>query len=173
MPIYTKTGDKGTTALFGGKRVWKYDLQVEAYGMVDEATACIGLAHNSIKDISIKQFLTDIQSDLYQIMAYLSGAKVEVRTVAKRIIVMEKAIDELEKELPKLVRFVIPQGSEETVRLHMARAVVRTAERRVIEFVESKKVKIQEDLVIIQYLNRLSDCLFMLSRKFNIQEKIT
>lgn len=173
MSIYTKTGDKGTTALFGGKRVWKYNPQVEAYGMVDEATACIGFTHDSIKNKSVQKLLTDIQYDLYQIMAYLSGAKVEIGPIMERIGIMEKTIDTLEKQLPKLVRFVIPQGSEATVRLHLARAITRTAERRVIEFVEGKKSKINTDRVVIQYLNRLSDLLFMLARKFTKKEQIT
>ena len=173
MSIYTKTGDTCKTALFGGKRVWKYDLQVEAYGITDEVTCFIGSAIESIPDGVVNEVLTEIQIDLYSIMAYLSGAKLQKENLSKHIIQMEETIDELDKSLPKLVRFVLPQGSEPTTRLHIARAKVRTSERRIVEFVEMKQEKNEDDLLVIQYMNRLSDFLFMLSRKYVPQEKKT
>ena len=137
MSIYTKTGDRGKTSLFGGKRVWKYDLQVEAYGVLDEATSSIGFAFESIKDKKNKELLTEVQMTLYSIMAYLSGAKPDDMKLDAKVLHLEKNIDFLEKNLPKLVRFILPQGSEATVRLHLARASVRTAERRIGEFIHN------------------------------------
>ena len=173
MGIYTKTGDKGTTALFGGKRVSKYNPQVEAYGAIDEVTCFIGFAIESLTDKEIKSFLTEIQLDLYSIMAYLSGGPFKSDISKKHIIDMEKLIDSLEKELPKLTRFVLPQGSESTARMHLARAVVRSTERRIVEFIESKESQSSNDLLAIKYVNRLSDFLFMLARKYNTSEKLT
>ena len=173
MSIYTKTGDKGKTALFGGKRVWKYDLQVEAYGITDEASCFIGLAIESMEKIEDRQFLSDIQMDLYSIMAYLSGASLSKQKLGTNISEMEKQIDSLDKSLPKLARFVLPQGSEATARLHIARAIVRSAERRIVEYVEQQKGPSAEDSLILQYINRLSDFLFMLARKFNSSETVT
>lgn len=173
MSIYTKTGDTGKTALFGGKRVWKYDPQVEAYGIADEASCFIGLAIESIQDNVVKEVLSDIQLDLYVIMAYLSGAALQKNKLLEHIQKMEETIDELDKSLPKLTRFVLPQGSESTVRLHIARAKVRSAERRIVEYVEQKKKQTDDDSLIIQYGNRLSDFLFMLARKYAEHEKNT
>src|SRR5690606_29288452 len=171
MSIYTKTGDKGKTALFGGKRVWKYDPQVEAYGITDEATCFIGLAIESIQDKVVTEVLSDIQLDLYSIMAYLSNAPLKKDNLSKHITHMEKTIDDLDKSLPKLTRFVLAQGSEATVRLHLARSQVRSAERRIIEFIDLKKETIDDDMLIIQYMNRLSDFLFMLARNYASTEK--
>lgn len=173
MTIYTKTGDKGKTALFGGKRVSKYDLQVEAYGITDEATCQIGLALESISDKEVREFLSDIQLDLYTIMAYLSGASLQRNKLSHHIKKMEQLIDAIDSQLPKLTRFVLPQGADSAVKLHMARAKVRTAERRIVEFVEGKNNSTEEDFLIIQYINRLSDCLFMLARKYSATEIVT
>lgn len=173
MSIYTKTGDKGKTALFGGKRVWKYNPQIEAYGMVDEATCFIGHAIESIQDMHIRSFLTDLQLDLYAIMAYLSDAPLKKGELKKRVPQIEELIDTLDKTLPKLTRFVLPQGSEATARIHIARAKVRTAERRIVELFEQKKADSEETDIIIQYMNRLSDLLFILARNFNKEEKLT
>lgn len=173
MPIYTKIGDRGKTSLFGGKRVWKYDLQVEAYGAVDEATSSIGFAFESIKDKKNKELLTEVQMTLYSIMAYLSGAKLDHMKLATKVLYVEKNIDFLEKNLPKLVRFILPQGSEVTVRLHLARTSVRNAERRIGEFIHNKKVKNDQDAAVLRYTNRLSDLLFMLARKYSRDEKLT
>jgi cob(I)alamin adenosyltransferase len=173
MSIYTKTGDTGTTALFGGTRLPKYDIQIEAYGTIDEATSFIGSVYESIKDQDVKDLLTAIQHNLYKIMAYLSGADLQEKELASHITIFEKEIDHLEKTLPKLTRFILPQGSEQASRIHLARTIIRRAERRVVEFVDSKKEKTSEDAVCIQYLNRLSDLFFMLARKFSDEEKRT
>ena len=173
MPIYTKTGDKGKTSLFGGKRVLKHELQVEAYGGVDEATSFIGFAFESIDDKKTKELLSEIQMTLYSIMAYLSGAKLDHKKLDSQVIYLERNIDFLEKNLPKLVRFILPQGSEVTVRLHLARTSVRNAERRIGEFIHNKKVKNHQDAVVLRYINRLSDLFFMLARKYSRDEKLT
>lgn len=173
MSIYTKTGDKGKTALFGGKRVWKYDPQVEAYGITDEATCFIGLAMESLSDKEMKDFLSEVQQDLYVIMAYLSGANFPQNHLQEHINQMEQYIDTIDKELPKLTRFVLPQGGESAVRFHIARAKVRSAERRIVEFTQELKTENEHNLLMIQYVNRLSDFLFMLARKYSKDEKIT
>lgn len=173
MPIYTKTGDRGKTSLFGGRRVFKYDLQVEAYGAVDEATSSIGFAFESVKDTKIKELLTEVQMALYSVMAYLSGAKLDDMKLDTKVLHLEKNIDFLEKKLPKLVRFILPQGSETTVRLHLARASVRTAERRIGEFIHHKKDKNDQDDDVLRYINRLSDLLFMLARNYSRDERLT
>lgn len=173
MAIYTKTGDRGETALFGGKRVPKYDRQIEAYGTIDEVTSFIGSASESVKDKHVQELFTSIQYNLYKIMAYLSGADLKEEDLQNHTAVFEHEIDHLEKTLPKLTRFILPQGSEQAARIHIARAAIRRAERRVVEFVDSKKKRTSADAVCIQYLNRLSDLFFMLARKFTPEEKIT
>src|SRR3989338_7671459 len=163
MPIYTKTGDRGKTSLFGGKRVLKYDLQIEAYGAIDEATSFIGFALESINDSKTQELLSNIQMTLYNIMAYLSGAKLDHGKINSQVLSLEKNIDILEKKLPRLVRFILPQGSEVTARLHLARTSVRNAERRIGEFIHNKKEKKDEDNAVLCYINRLSDLLFVLA----------
>lgn len=161
MKIYTKTGDNGTTSLFGGQRVLKSDLQVMAYGSVDELSSFIGLLIEKVS-VSDKQFLTNVQDNLYVIMSLLSGAPEQNNTLEKNVIEIEKRIDEIEKSLPKLTLFILPQGSEASALAHIARAVCRRAEREVVRSFD----KIQ----ILQYLNRLSDFLFVLARFYNKKE---
>lgn len=175
MPIYTKKGDKGQTSIFGGKRVPKYEIQVEAYGVVDEASSFIGWAMEEIHDERVRATLTDVQYNLYKVMAYLAGAKWkdEQHQIEEFVAVLEQEIDHYEKKLPKLTRFILPQGSEATSRLHIARAKVRTAERRVVLFISGREEEKQEDEVIVKFLNRLSDWFFMIARKFSQDEKVT
>lgn len=173
MSIATKTGDKGDTGLFGGKRVKKYDLQVEAYGGVDEATCFIGVAYESISNPAIRDILTEIQYNLYIIMAYLSDGPFDQKKVKAHLSVVEKEIVHLEETLPKLTRFILPQGSEEAARLQVARAMIRSAERRVVSFIDTKEDQTKDDVLILQYLNRLSDLFFMLARLYSEDEKVT
>jgi len=165
MKIYTKTGDNGTTALFGGKRVLKSDPQVNAYGCIDELTSFLGLLIEKIILSSDKEFLTDVQKDLYTIMSLLSGGTVKNNSLEKNVIEIEKRIDEIESKLPKLTRFILPQGSEASALAHIARAVCRRAEREI--------VAIKTDLVVVKYLNRLSDFLFVLARFYSKKEVFT
>ncbi len=172
MSIYTKTGDLGTTATFGGKRVTKCDLQIEAGGALDEATSFIGLVITSISGKEDVALLSGIQEDLYAIMAYLAGGPFEEQKIIKKTVVFEKLIDELESSLPKLTRFILPQGSEQSARIHVSRAVVRSAERRVVAYLCTQKQR-NQDPYVLQYLNRLSDLLFMIARKYTEREILT
>ncbi|QQS44510.1 cob(I)yrinic acid a,c-diamide adenosyltransferase [Candidatus Roizmanbacteria bacterium] len=173
MSITTKTGDKGETALFGGKRVKKYDPQVEAYGSVDEATSFIGSAIEAISDKDVTGLLTNVQLTLYILMAHLSGYKMDRNKVEDHLKSIEKEIVRLENTLPKLTRFILPQGSEEASRLQIARAMVRSSERRVTAYVDRKTEQTADDMMAVQYLNRLSDLLFMLARKYTPEEHLT
>lgn len=166
MSITTKKGDDGTTAIFGGKRFLKSDSLIEGYGMVDEVTSFIGLAYESV-DTEDKRVLTASQQSLYSIMADLSGAKLPPGKLDLEIETIEKLIVSTEKKLPKLTKFIIPQGSEAAARLHVARAVCRSAERAIVRHFTNKD-EIDNNAQIIIYLNRLSDLLFLLARKYTL-----
>lgn len=167
MPIYTKTGDKGTTALFGGKRISKADLQVEAYGSVDELTSYIGLVVSKLRTKNYE--LLTIQKDLYKIMGYLAGSKLELKYLEGRVKEFENRIDEIDKKLPKLAKFILPGGSELSSLFHILRVICRRSERSVIRFSE-KLTTDNRLLMTIKYLNRLSDFFFTLAR-FNNKGK--
>ncbi len=180
MSIYTKTGDKGDTSLYGGKRVPKYDSQIEAYGSVDELTSFLGLVIAKIptlpsglrgvgKNQGHKDLLTHIQKDLYSAMGTLCGATTDLSGLEERVITFEKTIDTIDKNLPKLTRFILPQGGEVASLFHVARTVCRRAERHVVALFNQKNVGIdrQKRSIIVQYLNRLSDLLFMLARFYS------
>lgn len=175
MSIYTKTGDGGTTALFGGKRVLKSDNRVDAYGSIDELTSVIGMIIAHIDDTVYRDHLTHMQRNLYRIMARLSGASISVAFLSAETAAIEKLIDTFEKKLPPLTHFILPQGGETASWCHMARTVCRRAERAVV------KLKIENGasaspaggLKIIQYLNRLSDFFFVLARAYNTEKEIT
>lgn len=173
MSIYTKTGDTGQTSLFGGNRISKANPQVEAYGAVDEATCFIGFARESLDEESMRALLTDIQQNLYKIMGYLAGAKSSLEDLNSHISIFEQEIDHIDSSLPKLTRFILPQGGEPAVRLQIARSMIRSAERRIVAFISQKKEQTETDLLIVRYINRLSDLFFMLARKFSNEEKLT
>lgn len=164
MKIYTKTGDKGETSLFGGKRVSKADTQVEAYGAVDELTSYLGLLIAYLPDEKKQVLLTAIQKNLYEMMAVLSGAKQPIEHIAARINELEQTIDQIEAELPELRRFILPQGNKETATAHIARTICRRAERSVVRLQTEEKIDEEKIKIIIQYLNRLSDFLFVFAR---------
>ncbi len=157
MRIYTKTGDKGITSLYGGKRVPKSDLQIEAYGSIDELSSFVGLVANFVKSKSDKEFLVGLQKDFYKIMASLSGAKIELNFLDEEITRFEKRIDALDKKLPRLTRFILPGGNEVSAWFHILRVICRRAERKVIKHS-------QNESMIIKYLNRLSDLFFTMAR---------
>ena len=181
MPIYTKTGDKGTTSLFGGKRILKSDVQVECYGTIDELSAFIGFAKIAVKDTAIRDLLTPIQKDLYSAMAYLSGSrKTSLSPLSKHLPIFEHIIDSLDKKLPELRDFIIPQNNEPSTRLHVARTVCRRVERILIRYHEEKG-QLQKKMglaakkasaILVQYFNRLSDLLFMVARAESDEEEI-
>lgn len=166
MPIYTRTGDKGKTSLFSGKRVKKYDARVETYGTIDELNSIIGvtIVHlNPKKGLKFKEILLGIQSDLFYIGAYLADLpdSIEDIDLSQKTEDFEKNIDYMMKHLPPTFNFVLPGGGHAGAFLHQARTVARRAERNLVRL--SKKEKIDER--VMKYINRLSD-LFYASARF-------
>jgi cob(I)alamin adenosyltransferase len=169
VKIYTKTGDTGETSLFDKTRVSKADPRVEAYGEVDELNACLGAARAARLDADLTAVLEQIQSELFAVGARLAdpssriAARVEKVTVSNaEVEQLEAMIDRLEAQLPPLRRFILPGGSTAGALLHLARTVCRRAERRVVGL-GAEAV----DPVIVTYLNRLSDLLFVMARVAN------
>ena len=171
MKIYTRTGDEGGTALFGGGRVSKNHPRVEAYGDVDELNAALGLARSIESMPRIDEVLVPVQRDLFAIGALLATPDhekmreqlVKARIDEGRIGELEGAIDGCERELEPLRSFIVPGGTPKAAALHVARTVCRRAERRVVSLAGDTELP---PLVVI-YLNRLSDLLFMLARVAN------
>lgn len=171
MKIYTKTGDTGETGLFGGGRVSKDDPRVEAYGDVDELNAVLGFARAVELMPRIDEVVVLVQRDLFSLGSLLATPDREkmrqhlekARIDEDRITQLERAIDEGEAELEPLRAFILPGGTPKSAALHMARTVCRRAERRVITL--TREVEIP--LIVVKYLNRLSDLLFVLSRVAN------
>jgi len=163
MPIYTKTGDDGTTSLFGGRRVLKTDVLVEAYGTVDELSSFLGLIICKIKSQKEGKSYSLVQTDLHHVMASLAGSPADISLLKERVVVFEKKIDTIQASLPPLSHFILPQGNELSVLFHLARTICRKAERRVVTL----KTKGDEKGEIIKYLNRLSDLLFAEARLAN------
>ena len=175
MKIYTKTGDAGTTSLFGGARVPKSHYRIEAYGTVDELNACMGLLRDQAVNQSRQVILIDIQNRLFTIGANLAtepgNQKVKVpKLSAADVQALEQAIDAMESNLTPLRNFVLPGGHASVSIGHLARTVCRRAERLIIGLDAHEKV----EPLVIQYMNRLSDYLFVLCRQMaadlNIQE---
>lgn len=180
MKIYTKKGDFGETSVIAGEKIMKSELLIEANGALDEASSFVGWSREMIEDEKVRLLLSNIQHDLYEIMASLAGVSFPSKILKLRIISFEKLMDKMSATLPALHRFILPQGGETATRLHIARTVVRSAERRVVRLVEqkaedkvTKKAKENDDYVMIRYLNRLSDMLFLLARKYAQIEKVT
>ena len=166
MKIYTKTGDQGTTALFGGKRVSKADLRIDAYGTVDELNSFIGLVRDQEVNQKRAQELIQIQSTLFIIGAILAtepgNVKVKVPSLSEgHILFLEKEIDVMEAELQPLRYFILPGGHVSISFCHAARTICRRAERLTTALHDQEKI----DMQVLKYLNRLSDYLFVLSRK--------
>lgn len=171
MPIYTRTGDAGMTGLYGGKRISKADCQVETYGSIDELTSYLGFVVVKLKNSKDKNFLIDIQRDLYQIMSFLSGAKNDLSILEKKVMIFEKTIDEIENKLPKLNKFILPGGNEISSLFQIIRVLCRKAERRNIDYFNKNKIT-NNELLIIKYLNRLSDLFFDLARKYGKDNEV-
>lgn len=169
MRIYTKTGDDGTTGLFGGARVSKDEERVEAYGTVDELNSSLGFARAEALPDPLDRALAHIQDDLLCVGAEIActpgkEAVLSARRIAEADIAqLERWIDEHESELPPLKNFILPGGSRAAAALHLARTVCRRAERHVIR--TGRHSVLRGDLVV--YLNRLSDLLFVLARRAN------
>jgi cob(I)alamin adenosyltransferase len=165
MKIYTKTGDTGTTSLFGGKRVSKADLRINAYGTVDELNSWVGLLRDQKVNTARKNALLEIQDRLFTIGSMLAAepgkTKVKIPGLTDDdVVFLEKEIDRMDALLPALRSFILPGGSESVSVGHISRTVCRRAERLVIELLGSQVV----DPMVIKYLNRLSDYLFVLAR---------
>lgn len=170
--IYTKGGDTGETSLSDGARVPKYDLRVAAYGAVDEANAAIGVARLHIAN-DLDAMLGHIQNDLFDVGADLArphnpdGKKPALRVTPNQVARLESEIDRLNQDLSPLTSFVLPGGSTAAAHLHVARTIVRRAERIVCELGARETINNQ----VLIYLNRLSDYFFVLARTVNDQGK--
>lgn len=166
--IYTKTGDKGDTGLGDGSRVAKHDLRVEAYGTVDEANAVIGLARLHV-DEELDGILARIQNDLFDVGADLCTPFEEhpkyppLRLAESKTLELEQEIDKYNADIPSLRSFILPAGNPAATHLHHARTVTRRAERIIVE------LKAEQDISqsVLEYMNRLSDLLFVLARYSN------
>ena len=168
MKIYTKKGDKGETSLLGGKRVSKSNIRIESYGTVDELNSWLGLIRDQKIDSDTKKFLIHIQDRLFTIGSHLasdpSKKGIKIPDIKEEnITVLEKEMDKMNESLPEMKSFVLPGGNAIVSYCHIARCVCRRAERCAVNLASNEKV---ED-IIIKYLNRLSDYLFVLSRKFS------
>lgn len=165
MKVYTKTGDKGTTGLIGGTRVMKSDLRIEAYGTVDELNSHMGLIRDQPICNIFKDELIAIQNWLFVIGSHLANdpesSKMELPQVdGSAVVQLEQLMDKMDEKLPKMKFFVLPGGHESISFCHIARCVCRRAERATIRLSDDFEV----NELIVKYLNRLSDYLFVLSR---------
>ncbi|AWG21749.1 ATP:cob(I)alamin adenosyltransferase [Flavobacterium faecale] len=179
MKIYTKTGDKGTTALFGGTRVSKDHIRIDSYGTVDELNSYIGLIRDQEMDVHYKNVLIEIQDRLFTVGAILAtppekevlkNGELRLKKlgiIASDLEFLENEIDSMELALPPMTHFVLPGGHTTVSYCHIARCVCRRAERLAVHLNHEEPI---EELTI-QYLNRLSDYLFVLARKltFDLQ----
>jgi cob(I)alamin adenosyltransferase len=173
MQIYTRTGDDGTTGLIGGTRVKKFDIRLEAYGTIDELNSYIGVVRSLQTDEHADKVLEKIQHKLFVIGAHLASdesagmIKKQLPCSEADVVLLEKEMDQLFTVLPKLNNFILPGGCQASSFCHVARTVCRRAERRIVEL--SEKIEVDSDL--IKYINRLSDYLFVLSRKISLDQK--
>lgn len=173
MKIYTKTGDKGTTALFGGTRVPKYHIRIESYGTIDELNSYIGLVRDICEDTHSNKILTLIQERLFTLGAILatppekeklkSGKdRLTIPKIDKEdILLLESEMDTMNDSLPPITHFVLPGGHPTVSHCHIARCICRRAERLTTLLNQEEPI----DSLVLMYLNRLSDYLFVLARK--------
>jgi cob(I)alamin adenosyltransferase len=181
MKIYTKTGDKGTTSLYGGTRVPKHNLRIDAYGTADELNSYIGLIRDQKIDNRSSNTLIKIQNEIFTLGAMLatppdkeklkSGKeRLNIHKISKEdILFLEKEIDHMEQSLPQMTSFILPGGHQTVSFCHIARCVCRRTERLVVHLNEHESI----DELILTYLNRLSDFLFVLARKLTIDNQAT
>ena len=173
MKIYTRTGDSGDTGLLGGNRVPKDDARIEAYGTIDELNAVLGLACAEQPPAELLPLLQAIQNDLFSIGAELASPNPDqldmVRVNHEDVMRLENHIDQFEALLPPLTQFILPSGSRAGGTLHVARAICRRAERRLVTLQEIETTTISQTPLV--YLNRLSDLLFVWARFANQEAK--
>jgi cob(I)alamin adenosyltransferase len=165
MKIYTKTGDKGSTSLIGGTRVPKHHIRIESYGTVDELNSYIGLINDQEIPQECKQILNETQDRLFTIGSHLASDPLKSKMVLPNlsyddVLLLENEIDRMNTHLSEMRNFILPGGHTIVSYCHIARCVCRRAERNVIHLNETETV----NEVILQYLNRLSDYLFVLAR---------
>jgi len=176
MKIYTKTGDEGETGLFGGGRVSKDHVRIDAYGTLDELNAAIGVARSEVTradwpDAALREamdrLLGEAQNHLFDLGAELATPDLEGKSITllacPHVEALEAAIDEHDARLPPLKQFVLPAGSATAAQLHLARCVCRRAERRMVTLAATEPIR----ELPVRYVNRLSDLLFVLARRAN------
>lgn len=176
--VYTKTGDEGTTSLVGGVRVKKTHPRIEAYGTVDELSSQLGLLASFMKDGDDKNLVIRIQRVLFTVCSYLATDKTKTKLAPSytldpgEVTILEEEIDHLNGSLPQQTAFILPGGCHEAAIAHVCRTVCRRAERRIFALGETTEL----DPEVLQYINRLSDYLYVLARKLNfnngVREKI-
>lgn len=175
MKIYTRTGDSGETGLYGGERTPKSSLRVEAYGNVDEASSFLGLARASIMDRDLDKTLEQLQSILFELGADLSTPhtarqREKISPITEHDINwIEELIDNLDSELEPLTSFVLPGGDPAAAALHVARSVIRRAERSAVALMEAETINPDT----VKFLNRVSDLLFNLARVVNTRTGVS
>jgi len=167
MKIYTKTGDKGSTSLLGGTRVEKSDARIESYGTIDELNSFVGLVSDCTDHSLIREELLHVQHILFVIGSHLACEKEELRSklpyfAEADITLLEKAMDRMNETMEPMKNFILPGGHTTISHCHVARAVCRRAERNIVALYHD----IPKDLLIITYINRLADYLFVLARYF-------
>lgn len=164
MKIYTKKGDKGETSLIGGDRVKKHHIRIEAYGTVDELNSYIGILRSFATDAINAAVLPEVQDRLFTVGSLLAsapGSKMIVPDLKDSdTLLLEASMDKMNEELPELKSFVLPAGSIEVAHCHVARCICRRAERLIVHLAEEQEIEAD----IIQYINRLSDYLFVVGR---------
>ena len=174
--IYTKTGDKGTTSLIGGTKVEKSHLRIETYGTVDELNSHVGYCHDLLTDTHSQSVLLEIQDRLFTIGSSLAcdpekEPKMKIPDlIPSDIEMLEKEIDAMTAQIPPMTAFILPSGHATVSSLHIARCVCRRAERCCVRMQEEE---LEIEPIIIQYINRLSDYLFVLSRYAGSLLKVT
>lgn len=167
--VYTKTGDKGMTSLIGGVKVKKTNARIEAYGTVDELSAQLGLLASFMKDGDDKNIILRVQTNLFTVCSYLATDKSQTPLAPSftldpdEVDVLETEIDAILANIPQQTSFILPGGSHEAAIAHVCRTVCRRAERRIFTLNEATQL----DPAVLQYMNRLSDYLFVLARKLN------
>ncbi|MDR1683601.1 MAG: cob(I)yrinic acid a,c-diamide adenosyltransferase [Candidatus Symbiothrix sp.] len=168
--IYTKTGDHGSTSLVGGKRVPKTHPRIEAYGTIDELNSFVAYLLEEIDNESDRRFLVWIQNQLFVLGAYLASEKEldNCRISSEEVEKLERELDAIDAILPKLNFFVLPGGCKANALAHVCRTICRRAERCIYRLSETENI----EPLVLQYVNRLSDYFFLLSRKQNIAYRI-
>lgn len=172
MKIYTRTGDQGTTSLFGGSRVAKCDMRIAAYGTIDELNAALGIVRAMTPPANVDKIVARLQGQLFQLGAELASPVAETDHAEKLanttlqqsdVDELERAIDTCESGLPPLKAFILPGGTPVAAQLHLARCVCRRAEREIVALAENASVR----ETALKYVNRAGDLLFVLARAAN------